>query len=210
LTEAAEKETGNLLALAVDAARARATVGEISDALEKVYGRHHAVTQAVTGVYGAMHENDDDFAALRQRVVEFERADGRRPRMLICKLGQDGHDRGAKVIATAFADVGFDVDIGPLFQTPDEAVREAIENDVHIIGISSQAAGHKTLVPQVIAGLKKEGADDIVVICGGVIPPQDYEALLKGGVSAIFAPGTNILEAADEVLGIIEKRRHAA
>jgi methylmalonyl-CoA mutase len=210
LTEAAEKETGNLLALAVDAARARATVGEISDALEKVYGRHHAVTQAVTGVYGAMHENDDDFAALRQRVVEFERADGRRPRMLICKLGQDGHDRGAKVIATAFADVGFDVDIGPLFQTPDEAVREAIENDVHIIGISSQAAGHKTLVPQVIAGLKKEGADDIVVICGGVIPPQDYEALLKGGVSAIFAPGTNLLEAADEVLGIIEKRRHAA
>jgi methylmalonyl-CoA mutase len=210
LTEAAEKETGNLLALAVDAARARATVGEISDALEKVYGRHHAVTQAVTGVYGAMHENDDDFAALRQRVVEFEQADGRRPRMLICKLGQDGHDRGAKVIATAFADVGFDVDIGPLFQTPDEAVREAIENDVHIIGISSQAAGHKTLVPQVIAGLKKEGADDIVVICGGVIPPQDYEALLKGGVSAIFAPGTNILEAADEVLGIIEKRRHAA
>jgi methylmalonyl-CoA mutase len=210
LTEAAEKETGNLLALAVDAARARATVGEISDALEKIYGRHRAVTQAVTGVYGAMHENDDDFAALRQRVVEFEQADGRRPRMLICKLGQDGHDRGAKVIATAFADVGFDVDIGPLFQTPDEAVREAIENDVHIIGISSQAAGHKTLVPQVIAGLKKEGADDIVVICGGVIPPQDYEALLKGGVSAIFAPGTNILEAADEVLGIIEKRRHAA
>ena len=192
---------------AVDAARARATVGEISDALEKVYGRHRAVTQSVTGVYGAVYEDDDDFASLRQRAVEFEKATGRRPRMLICKLGQDGHDRGAKVIATAFADIGFDVDIGPLFQTPDEAVREAIENDVHVIGISSQAAGHKTLVPQVIAGLKKAGADDIIVICGGVIPPQDHEALLGGGVSAVFAPGTNILEAAEEVLGIIEKRR---
>ncbi len=210
LTEAAERKTGNLLALAVDAARARATVGEISDALEKVYGRHRAVTQSVTGVYGAVYEDDDEFTSLRQRVVEFEKAEGRRPRMLICKLGQDGHDRGAKVIATAFADIGFDVDIGPLFQTPDEAVREAIENDVHVIGISSQAAGHKTLVPQVIDGLKKEGAGDIIVICGGVIPPQDHDALLKGGVSAVFAPGTNILEAAEKVLGIIEKRRDAA
>jgi methylmalonyl-CoA mutase len=210
LTEAAEKETGNLLALAVDAARARATVGEISDALEKVYGRHRAVTQSISGVYGAVYEDDDEFAALLQQTVEFEKSEGRRPRMLICKLGQDGHDRGAKVIATAFADIGFDVDIGPLFQTPDEAVREAIENDVHVIGISSQAAGHKTLVPQVIDGLKKEGADDIVVICGGVIPPQDVEGLLGGGVSAVFAPGTNILEAAAEVLGIIEKRRQTA
>ena len=209
LTEAAEKNTGNLLTLAVDAARARATVGEISDALEKVYGRHRAVTQSISGVYGAVYEDDDDFAALRQRVAGFEKSEGRRPRMLICKLGQDGHDRGAKVIATAFADIGFDVDIGPLFQTPDEAVREAIENDVHVIGISSQAAGHKTLVPQVIAGLEKEGADDIVVICGGVIPPQDVEGLLGGGVSAVFAPGTNILEAAAEVLDIIEKRRLA-
>ena len=209
LTEAAEKNTGNLLALAVDAARARATVGEISDALEKVYGRHRAVTQSISGVYGAVYEDDDEFAALRQRVAGFEKSEGRRPRILICKLGQDGHDRGAKVIATAFADIGFDVDIGPLFQTPDEAVREAIENDVHAIGISSQAAGHKTLVPQVIAGLKKEGADDIVVICGGVIPPQDVEGLLGGGVSAVFAPGTNILEAAAEVLDIIEKRRLA-
>jgi methylmalonyl-CoA mutase len=209
LTEAAEKNTGNLLALAVDAARARATVGEISDALEKVYGRHRAVTQSISGVYGAVYEDDDEFAALRQRVAGFEKSEGRRPRMLICKLGQDGHDRGAKVIATAFADIGFDVDIGPLFQTPDEAVREAIENDVHIIGISSQAAGHKTLVPQVIAGLEKEGAGDIVVICGGVIPPQDVEGLLGGGVSAVFAPGTNILEAAAEVLDIIEKRRLA-
>ncbi|MGB5510764.1 MAG: methylmalonyl-CoA mutase [Woeseiaceae bacterium] len=207
LTESAEKETGNLLELAVNAARARATVGEISDALEKVYGRHRAVTQAVTGVYGAMYENDDEFAAVRLQVVEFEKAEGRRPRMLVCKLGQDGHDRGAKVIATAFADVGFDVDIGPLFQTPDEAVQEAIENDVHIIGISSQAAGHKTLVPQVIDGLKKAGADDIIVVCGGVIPPQDYDELLACGVSALFGPGTNILEAAREVLGIVQERR---
>ena len=210
LTDAAEKATGNLLALAIDAARARATVGEISDALERVYGRHRAVTQSISGVYGAVYENDDAFNSLRQRVVEFEGAEGRRPRILICKLGQDGHDRGAKVIATAFADIGFDVDIGPLFQTPDEAVREAIENDVHVIGISTQAAGHKTLVPQVIAGLEKQGVDDIVVICGGVIPPQDHEALLDGGVSAVFAPGTNILEAAEEVLDIIVKRRQAA
>jgi len=208
LTQAAEKETANLLALAVDAARARATVGEISDALEKVYGRHRAVTHSITGVYGAAYESDDRFASIRQEVVEFAEAEGRRPRMLVCKLGQDGHDRGAKVIATAFADIGFDVDIGPLFQTPEEAVREAIENDVHVIGISSQAAGHKTLVPQVVEGLKQEGADDIIVICGGVIPPQDYDEMLACGVSAIFGPGTNILEAAHEVIGIVQKRRH--
>jgi methylmalonyl-CoA mutase len=208
LTQAAEKETGNLLALAIDAARARATIGEISDALEKVYGRHRAVTHSIAGVYGAAYESDDQFASIRQEVVEFAESDGRRPRMLVCKLGQDGHDRGAKVIATAFADIGFDVDIGPLFQTPEEAVREAIENDVHVIGISSQAAGHKTLVPQVIEGLKQEGVDDIIVICGGVIPPQDYDEMLACGVSAIFGPGTNILEAAHEVLGIVQKRRH--
>ncbi len=208
LTQAAEKETGNLLTLAIDAARARATVGEVSDALEKVYGRHRAVTHSIAGVYSAAYESDDQFASIRQKVVEFAEAEGRRPRMLVCKLGQDGHDRGAKVIATAFADIGFDVDIGPLFQTPEEAVREAIENDVHVIGISSQAAGHKTLVPQVIEGLKQEGADDIIVICGGVIPPQDYDEMLAYGVSAIFGPGTNILEAAHEVLGIIQKRRH--
>jgi methylmalonyl-CoA mutase len=207
LTQAAEKETGNLLALAVDAARARATVGEISDALEKVYGRHRAVTHSIAGVYGAAYESDDQFASIRKEVVGFAEAEGRRPRMLVCKLGQDGHDRGAKVIATAFADIGFDVDIGPLFQTPEEAVREAIENDVHVIGISSQAAGHKTLVPQVIEGLKQEGADDIIVICGGVIPPQDYDEMFGCGVSAIFGPGTNILEAAHEVLGIVQKRR---
>jgi len=208
LTQAAEKETGNLLALAVDAARARATVGEISDALEKVYTRHRAVTQSIAGVYGAAYESDDQFASIRQEVARFAETEGRRPRMLVCKLGQDGHDRGFKVIATAFADIGFDVDIGPLFQTPDEAVREAIENDVHVIGISSQAAGHKTLVPQVIESLKQEGADDIIVICGGVIPPQDYDEMLACGVSAIFGPGTNILEAADEVLGIVQEHRH--
>ena len=208
LTQAAEKETGNLLALAVDAARARATVGEISEALENVYTRHRAVTHAIAGVYGSAYEGDSDFAAIRQAVEKFAEAEGRRPRMLVCKLGQDGHDRGAKVIATAFADIGFDVDIGPLFQTPEEAVCEAIENDVHVIGISSQAAGHKTLVPQVIEDLKKEGADDIIVVCGGVIPPQDYDEMLAGGVSAIFGPGTNILEAAGEVLGIIQQRRH--
>jgi len=206
LTRAAEEETGNLLALAVDAARARATVGEISDALEKVYSRHRAITRSIAGVFGSAYEGDADFASIQHEVEKFAQAEGRRPRMLVCKLGQDGHDRGAKVIATAFADIGFDVDIGPLFQTPEEAVREAIENDVHIIGISSQAAAHKTLVPQVIEALKQEGAEDITVICGGVIPPQDYDEMLGFGVSAIYGPGTNILLAAHEVLGIIQKR----
>ena len=209
LTRAAEEDTGSLLALAVDAARARATVGEISDALEKVYSRHRAVTRSIAGVYGSAYEGDGDFASIRQAVAKFAEAEGRRPRMLVCKLGQDGHDRGAKVIATAFADIGFDVDIGPLFQTPEEAVRDAIENDVHVIGISSQAAGHQTLVPQVIDGLKQEGADDIIVICGGVIPPQDYDEMYACGVSAIFGPGTNILEAAHEVLRIIQKRQQS-
>jgi methylmalonyl-CoA mutase len=207
LTRAAEEDTGNLLALAVDAARVRATVGEISDALAKVYSRHRAVTHSISGVYGSAYEGDEDFASIRQDVVEFAEAEGRRPRMLVCKLGQDGHDRGSRVIATAFADIGFDVDIGPLFQTPEEAVSEAIENDVHVIGISSQAAGHKTLVPQVIEELKQKGAEDIIVICGGVIPPQDHEEMLAYGVSAIFGPGTNILQAAREVLGIIQQRR---
>ncbi len=210
LTRAAEEGSGNLLALAVDAARARATVGEISDALEKVYSRHRAVTHSIAGVYGAAYEGDEGFASIQQEVEKFAEAEGRRPRMLVCKLGQDGHDRGAKVIATAFADIGFDVDIGPLFQTPEEAVREAIENDVHVIGISSQAAGHKTLVPQVIEGLKQEGADDIIVICGGVIPPQDYDAMLEFGVSAVYGPGTNILLAAHEVLEIVRQSRQAA
>ena len=206
LTRAAEEESGNLLALAIEAARARATVGEISVALEKVYGRHRATTHSITGVFGSAYEGDADYSGIQMEVEKFAELQGRRPRMLVCKLGQDGHDRGAKVIATAFADIGFDVDIGPLFQTPEEAVREAIENDVHIIGISSQAAGHKTLVPQVIEGLKQQGAEDIVVICGGVIPPQDYDELLDLGVSAIFGPGTNILHAAQEILDIIQPR----
>ena len=207
LTRAARDETGNLLELAVEAARARATVGEISDALEKVYGRHRATTRSIAGVFGSAYEGDADFSAMQQEVKAFAEAEGRNPRMLVCKLGQDGHDRGAKVIATAFADIGFDVDIGPLFQTPEEAVREAIENDVHVIGISSQAAGHKTLVPKVIEGLKEAGADDIAVICGGVIPPQDHAELLAMGVAAIFGPGTNILLAAHQVLGIIKEQR---
>ena len=204
LATAAKKETGNLLALAVEAARARATVGEISDALESVYGRHRATTRSIAGVFGSAYEGDSNYASIQHEVNEFAKNEGRRPRMLVCKLGQDGHDRGAKVIATAFADIGFDVDIGPLFQTPDEAVREAIENDVHVIGISSQAAGHKTLVPKVIEGLKRENADDIIVICGGVIPPQDYDEMKRAGVAAIFGPGTNILLAAGEVLSIIQ------
>jgi methylmalonyl-CoA mutase len=209
LTRAAHDENGNLLALAIDAARARATVGEISDALEEIYSRHRAVTHSISGVYRSAYEGDGKFASITKEVDSFAEMQGRRPRMLVCKLGQDGHDRGAKVIATAFADIGFDVDIGPLFQTPEEAVREAIENDVHVIGISSQAAGHKTLVPQVIEGLKHEGVEDIVVICGGVIPPQDYDEMLAFGVSAIYGPGTNILLAAHDVLGIILERQQA-
>jgi methylmalonyl-CoA mutase len=207
LTGAARDETGNLLALAIDAARERATVGEISDALEDVYGRYRAMTRSISGVYGAAYENDEVFQAIWKDVEAFADKEGRRPRLLVCKLGQDGHDRGAKVIATGFADLGFDVDIGPLFQTPDEAVREAIENDVHAIGISSQAAGHKTLVPQVIEGLKAAGASDIIVICGGVIPPQDYDMLYDAGVAAIYGPGTNIVEAAREVLEKIKLKR---
>ena len=209
LTESARQESGNLLELAIDAARARATVGEISDALEAVYGRFRATTHSISGVYGAAYENDEEFATMQEEVEAFARAEGRRPRMLVCKLGQDGHDRGARVIATAFADLGFDVDIGPLFQTPEEAVQEALENDVHVIGISSQAAGHKTLVPQVIEGLKNAGASDIIVICGGVIPPQDYDGLLDAGVAAIYGPGTNIMLAAREVLEKIRERRPA-
>ena len=207
LTEAAASGEGNLLELAIDAARARATVGEISDALESEWGRYRAVTRSIAGVYGAAYKDDSEFDMTGNDVESFAEAEGRRPRILVCKLGQDGHDRGAKVIATAFADIGFDVDIGPLFQTPEEAVREAIENDVHVIGISSQAAGHKTLVPQVIQGLKEADATEIIVICGGVIPPQDYDELLDAGVAAIYGPGTNILSAAQEVLQKIKERR---
>jgi len=206
LTSAAESKSGNLLALAIEAARARASVGEISDALEKAYGRHRAVIHSISGVYGSAYKGDERFANIQKNVEAFAQAEGRRPRLLVVKLGQDGHDRGAKVIATAFADIGFDVDIGPLFQTPEEAARHAIENDVHAIGISSLAAGHKTLVPQLIDVLKKQGAGDIVVICGGVIPPQDYDELLSAGVAAIFGPGTNIPVAAGEVLELIHRR----
>jgi len=207
LTRAAREESGNLLALSIDAARARATVGEISDALEEVYGRYRAMTRSISGIYGAAYEDDQQFMEIKKEVDEFAEAEGRRPRMLVCKLGQDGHDRGARVIATAFADLGFDVDIGPLFQTPEEAVQQAIENDVHVVGVSSQAAGHKTLVPQVIEGLKKAEASDIIVICGGVIPPQDYDGLRAAGVAAIYGPGTNIVLAAREVLEKIRERR---
>jgi methylmalonyl-CoA mutase len=208
LTTAARDGQGNLLALAVEAARARATVGEISDALERVYSRHRAVTRSISGVYGSAFEGDKGFVRIRQEVEAFAREEGRRPRMLVVKMGQDGHDRGAKVIATAYADLGFDVDIGPLFQTPEEAARQAAENDVHVVGVSSLAAGHKTLVPQLIEALKQQGAEDVLVVCGGVIPPQDYGALLQMGVAAIYGPGTNIPVAAAEMLRLIRERNH--
>ena len=208
LSRAAESGEGNLLALAIEAARARASVGEISDAVEKSCGRHRAEVRSLSGVYGAAWEGDSDFADIQADVDTFAAEQGRRPRMLVVKMGQDGHDRGAKIIATAFADIGFDVDVGPLFQTPEEAARQAIENDVHIIGVSSQAAGHKTLVPQLIEALRAEAAQDIVVVCGGVIPPQDFAALRAVGVAAIYGPGTNIPVAAREVLQIV-RERHA-
>jgi methylmalonyl-CoA mutase len=210
LTEAARSGNGNLLALAVEATRARATVGEISEALEQVFTRHRAQIRAVSGVYGGQYQGDEAFRRVQREIETFARDEGRRPRMLVAKLGQDGHDRGAKVIATAFADIGFDVDIGPLFQTPEEAARQAVENDVHIVGISTHAAGHKTLVPALIDALKREGAADILVVCGGVIPPQDYDFLKRTGVSAIYGPGTNIPQAAAEILSLIQKSRLAA
>jgi len=205
--EETARETGNLLAAAVEAARARATVGEISDAMEKTFGRHQAEVRTLSGVYGAAYEGDAEFAAIQAEVETFAKAEGRRPRMLVVKMGQDGHDRGAKVIATAFADIGFDVDVGPLFQTPEEAAQDAIDNDVHVIGISSQAAGHKTLAPQLTEALKAQGADDIIVICGGVIPQQDYDFLYSNGVKAIFGPGTNIPEAAKNIMNLIRAAR---
>ena len=200
-------EGGNLLEAAVVAARARASVGEISMAMEKIFGRHRAEVKTLAGVYGAAYEGDDGFAAIQKDVEAFAEAEGRRPRMLVVKMGQDGHDRGAKVIATAFADIGFDVDVGPLFQTPEEAAQDAIDNDVHVVGISSQAAGHKTLAPKLIEALKAQGAGDILVICGGVIPQQDYDFLKSAGVKAIFGPGTNIPEAAREILALIRAAR---
>ena len=198
-------EGGNLLEAAVEAARARASVGEISMAMENVFGRHRAEVKTLAGVYGAAYEGDEDFAAIQKSVESFAEEEGRRPRMLVVKMGQDGHDRGAKVIATAFADIGFDVDVGPLFQTPEEAAQDAIDNDVHVIGISSQAAGHKTLAPRLIEVLKERDAGDILVICGGVIPQQDYDFLKSAGVKAIFGPGTNIPNAAQEILDLIRE-----
>ncbi len=210
LTNAAASGAGNLLTLSVDATRKRATVGEISNALEKEYTRYRAEIRSISGVYGAAYAGDEGFEKIREDVSAFAIEEGRRPRMLVVKMGQDGHDRGAKVIATAFADIGFDVDVGPLFQTPAEAARQAIENDVHVIGVSSQAAGHKTLVPSLIEDLRAEGADDILVVCGGVIPKQDYDYLYEKGVSAIYGPGTNIPAAADEIMEIIKGARVAA
>ncbi|MFD0857688.1 methylmalonyl-CoA mutase [Roseovarius aquimarinus] len=201
------RDGGNLLEAAVEAARARATVGEISMSMEKVFGRHRAEVKTLAGVYGAAYEGDEGFAAIQKSVEAFAEEEGRRPRMLVVKMGQDGHDRGAKVIATAFADIGFDVDVGPLFQTPEEAAQDAIDNDVHVVGISSQAAGHKHLAPKLIEALRAQGAGDILVICGGVIPQADYEFLKKAGVKAIFGPGTNIPDAAQDILKMIREAR---
>jgi len=203
LTRAAETGEGNLLALSVEAARARATVGEISGALEKVWGRHHAEIRSISGVYGGQFADDEEWKALRAEVERFAADHGRRPRMLVAKVGQDGHDRGAKVIATAFADLGFDVDVGMLFQTPEEVARQAVENDVHVVGISTQSGGHKTLVPQLVKELQRLGDGDIVVTCGGIIPTQDYAFLESAGVKAIFGPGTKIPKAARRVLQLI-------
>ncbi len=203
LTRCAETGEGNLLELAVEAARRRATLGEISLALEKVFGRYQAPIRSIAGVYSSESRQDPEFEAARRMADEFARLEGRRPRILVAKMGQDGHDRGAKVIATAFADVGFDVDIGPLFQTPREVARHAVENDVHILGVSTLAGGHKTLVPQVIAELKSLGREDIMVVVGGVIPPQDYQHLYQSGVVGVFGPGTVIPKAAQQILGIL-------
>jgi methylmalonyl-CoA mutase len=207
LRQAAKQEDKNLLALSIEAVRARATVGEVSDALEDVFTRYQSQVRPITGVYGSAYKGDEEFLRIREEIEIFYETEGRRPRMLVAKLGQDGHDRGARIIASAFADLGFEVDLGPMFQTPKEAAREAVENDVHVIGVSSQAASHKTLVPQLIDAMKKAGAEDILVVCGGVIPPQDHEFLFSHGVAAVYGPGTNIPAAAAEIIDIIRKRR---
>ena len=203
ITEACKSEKGNLLELAVDAAKKRASLGEISDAIEKVSGRYKAVIRSISGIYSSESAKDTNFIRARELSVEFAKLEGRQPRIMIAKMGQDGHDRGAKVVSTGYADIGFDVDIGPLFQTPEEAARQAIENDVHVLGVSSLAAGHKTLVPKVIDELKKAGREDIMVIAGGVIPAQDYDFLYKTGVVAIFGPGTSVSVAAKKILEIL-------
>jgi methylmalonyl-CoA mutase len=209
LTRAAETRDGNLLALAVEAARARATLGEISDALERVFGRYQAVSRTISGVYSSESEQDPEFQQARQMAERFAAEEGRRPRILVAKLGQDGHDRGAKVIATAFADLGFDVDVGPLFQTPREAARMAVENDVHVLGVSSLAGGHKTLVPDVIDQLRRLGREDILVVVGGVIPPQDHDVLVRAGVTAVFGPGSVIPVCAQQILEALGTTRAA-
>jgi methylmalonyl-CoA mutase len=207
LTAAAESGNGNLLDLTVKAMRLRATVGEVSDALEKIFGRFRANNQTISGVYGGVVEGQESWEAIKADIAKFAEEEGRRPRIMIAKLGQDGHDRGAKVVATAFADLGFDIDMGPLFQTPEEAARQAIENDVHAIGVSSLAAGHKTLLPELVKSLKAQGADDIIVFAGGVIPAQDYDYLYNAGAKAIFGPGTRIEDSAVKVLQEIRKAR---
>ncbi|HBX67572.1 MAG TPA: methylmalonyl-CoA mutase, partial [Balneolaceae bacterium] len=203
LTQGAESGDGNLLALAIDAARERATLGEISDAMEEAFGRYKATIKSISGVYSSELKNNDQFKAALEAADQFAELDGRRPRIMVAKMGQDGHDRGAKVISTSFADLGFDVDIGPLFQTPEEAARQAVENDVHILGVSSLAGGHKTLVPEVISELKKQDREDIIVIAGGVIPQQDYDFLYDAGVTAVFGPGTVIPKAAKQILDVL-------
>ncbi|SUZ77475.1 uncharacterized protein METZ01_LOCUS30329 [marine metagenome] len=202
--ESTARNGGNLLEVAIQAAKARATVGEISLAMENVFGRHQAIAQSISGVYRSEYEGDGEFMKIEEKIANFSTANGRRPRILVVKLGQDGHDRGAKVIATAFADMGFDVDIGPLFQTPEEAAKQAIENDVHILGVSTQAAAHKTLVPMLIEALKEQNAENILIVCGGIIPEQDIPELESIGVGAVFGPGTNIAKAALKVLDLIE------
>jgi methylmalonyl-CoA mutase len=205
LEEAAKNGTGNLLEIAIRCARERASLGEISLAMENVFGRYQATIRSISGVYSHEAMDDKDFKIAQELTNEFSKTEGRRPRIMIAKMGQDGHDRGAKVIASSFADIGFDVDIGPLFQTPAEAAKQAVENDVHILGVSSLAAGHKTLVPQVIEELKKLNREDIMVIAGGVIPQQDYDFLYKAGVFGIFGPGTKISKAAQEILRLLIK-----
>jgi methylmalonyl-CoA mutase len=203
ITKCVQTGEGNLLELAVDAASKRASLGEISYACEKITGRYKAVTRTISGVYSSEYKSDDDLKEARALVARFAEKEGRQPRIMIVKLGQDGHDRGAKVVSTGYADLGFDVDIGPLFQTPAEAAKQAVENDVHVLGVSSLAAGHKTLVPQVINELKKFGREDILVIAGGVIPPNDYQFLYDAGVAAIFGPGTSVAKAAKQILEIL-------
>jgi methylmalonyl-CoA mutase len=205
LTRGAESGA-NLLELSIPAVRARATVGEVSDALEKVFGRFVATTRCVSGIYSAEYGDSEIIATLRKRTDQFKEREGRRPRVLVAKMGQDGHDRGMKVIATGFADLGFDVDIGPMFQTPAEAARMAVENDVHVVGISTLAAGHKTLVPELVQALKLESGEDILVVVGGIIPPKDYDALYAAGATCVFGPGTPVTDSANQVLNALEKR----